>query len=298
MSLLFIMFYHCIFAILFPQQSLPIADSDSHPQLIAKQFSFTEGPTADKNGVVYFTDQPNNTIWKYSEDGLLTLFLDKAGRSNGMYFYKNKLIACADEKNELWLIDSKGKATVLLNNFEGRKLNGPNDVWVTPKGDIYFTDPYYQRPYWTRKESELKGEYVYYLAKGTRKPVIVADDLLKPNGIVGTPDGDYLYVADIKDKKTYRYRIETNGKLKDKTLFAEQGSDGMTIDHRGNVYLTGDGVTVYNPQGKRIKKISVPHATSKVWTSNVCFFGKKNNLLFITAQEGIYFMPMLVRGAK
>lgn len=264
-------------------------------QLISDQFKFTEGPAVDKKGNVYFTDQPNDKIWKYSIDGKLSVFLDKTGRSNGLYIdRKGNLLACADENNELWSISPDKKVTVLLSDVQGKKLNGPNDLWVDKKGGIYFTDPYYQRSYWTRKQPEINGEKVYYLPKGKNEPLIVDDQIKKPNGIIGTPDGRFLYVADIGDNKTYRYAIHSDGTLKDRQLFVEQGSDGMTLDHQGNLYLTGKGVTVYNPEGKKIAHIPVPAG----WTANVCFYGKQRNKLFITASQAIYTLDMNVRGAE
>src|SRR5947207_13665841 len=203
-------------------------------QKISSQFSFTEGASVDKKGNIFFTDQPNDKIWKYDVDGKLSVFLDKTGRSNGTYFdHKGNLLTCADEKNEIWSIDPKGKVKILLKDYHGHRLNGPNDLWEDPKGGIYFTDPYYQRPYWDRKEPDIKGEKVYYLPKGGKEPFVVADDLLQPNGIVGTPAGKFLYVADIKGDKTYKYKINSDGKLSGKELFVEQGSDGMTRDKNG-----------------------------------------------------------------
>ena len=265
-------------------------------QLVSNQFSFTEGPAVDKKGNIFFTDQPNDKIWKYDTDGKLSVFLDKTGRSNGMYFdHKGNLLTCADEKNELWSISPEKKVTVLLNNFNALHFNGPNDLWIDNKDGIYFTDPYYQRPYWTRNTPDLKGEKVYYLPKGKKQAVAVAEDLLQPNGIVGTPDGNYLYVADIKDNKTYRYIINKNGNLQDKTLLIQQGSDGMTLDEKGNIYLTGNGgVTVYTKEGKKLLLIPVP---SK-WTANVCFGGKDRKTLFITASESVYIIAMNVKGVE
>jgi gluconolactonase len=264
-------------------------------QLISNKFSFTEGPAANKKGVVFFSDQPNDKIWKYSTDGKLSVFLEKTGRSNGMYFdHKGNLISAADEKNEIWCISPAGKVTVLLTDFGGHRLNGPNDVWVDAKGGIYFTDPYYQRPYWDRKAPDMKGQNVYYLGKGKKEAVIVDDSLQQPNGIIGTRDGKYLYVADIRGRKTYRYTIAGDGVLKDRQLFAQQGSDGMGIDNKGNIYLTGNGVTVYNPEGKKIEFISTPSRS----TTNVCFSGKHNNVLFITAVEAVYTLQMNVKGGE
>lgn len=268
---------------------------DSTPRLISKQFSFTEGPAADKHGNVFFTDQPNNTIWKYSTDGKLAVFMENAGRSNGLYFDKDgNLLACADENNQLWSISPKGEITVLVKDFEGKLLNGPNDVWVHPDGGIYFTDPYYQRSYWERKAPEIKEQRLYYLPNGRNKPIVAAEGFTRPNGLIGTPDGKYLYTADIGAGKTYRFTISADGSLKDRQLFADQGSDGMTIDKNGNIYLTGNGITVYDPKGKKIAHIPVPEK----WTANVCFGGKRRSELFITASQAVYVLPMRIKGVK
>ena len=159
---------------------------------------------------------------------------------------------------------------------------------------VDFTDPYYQRPYWTRTKPDLEGQKVYYLARNASQAVVVADDVVKPNGIVGTPDGRWLYVADIGDGKTYKYSIGPDGVLSGRVLFVTQGSDGMTLDERGNVYLTGNGVTVYDPLGKKIAYIPVPEK----WTANLCFGGKDKKTLFVTASESIYVLPMRVRGVE
>jgi len=271
-------------ATLFEQDSL---------KLVARQFDFTEGPAADKEGNVFFTDQPNNTIWKYDTYGKLSLFSDHAGRANGTYFdKKGNLIACADEHNELWSIDPKGRVKILLGRVDGLALNGPNDLWIDPKGGIYFTDPYFQRKYWTRQAPEMKGEKVYYLKAGKKEPVVADGDLLKPNGIVGTRDGKLLYVGDGKAGKVFKYQIEADGKLSGKQGLIDQRTDGMTLDELGNIYLTGNGVTVYDASGKRIGHIEI----KEPWTSNVCFGGKNHDILFITASKAVYLMPMKVKG--
>ncbi|RIV23510.1 SMP-30/gluconolactonase/LRE family protein [Fibrisoma montanum] len=263
---------------------------------VSNQFTFTEGPTVDRAGNVYFTDQPNDKIWKYDASGTLSLFMDKTGRSNGLYMDKQgNIIACADDKNELWSINPANKSvTVLLTDYQGKRLNGPNDLWLEPKGGIFFTDPYYQRNYWTRKEPDLKKQSVYYLPKGTKQPVVVDSTLQQPNGIVGTPDGKFLYVADIRANKTYKYQINPDGSLANRQLFVEQGSDGMALDAEGNLYLTGRGVTVYDPTGKKLGTIPVPSR----WVGNLCFGGMDRRTLFITASESVYTLPMRVKGVE
>ena len=270
-------------------------DTTAKPQLISRQFAFTEGASVDKKGNVFFTDQPNDKIWEYDVNGNLSVFLDSAGRSNGMYFdHKGNLITCADEHDQLWSISPKKKIKVLVTDVDGHLMNGPNDIWVDNKGGIYMTDPYYQRDYWTRKKSDLDGEKVYYLPKGSHDPIVVDGDIKKPNGIVGTPDGKYLYVADIGANKTYKYTINADGSLSDKQLIIHQGSDGMTLDAEGDIYLTGKGVTIYNPAGEKIGHIDI----HEPWTANLCFGGKDKNVLFITASTAIYILKMNVKGVE
>ena len=277
-------------------QGFALFEKDSIPILISSQFSFTEGPAADRAGNIFFTDQPNNRIWKYDTAGRLSVFVENAGQSNGLFFDPaGNLIACADERNELWSISPEGKVTVLVNGFAGRMLNGPNDVWVHQHKGIYFTDPYYQRDYWTRKASPLPGgEHLYYYSM-KRGTVRVADTAFKkPNGVVGMSAKRLLYVSDIGNRCIFRYRLGRNGRLKKKQLFARELCDGMTIDEKGNVYLAGNGVTVYSPGGRKLAHIKVPSA----WTANLCFGGANGNLLFITASESVYVIPMKVRGVR
>ncbi|WP_339647922.1 SMP-30/gluconolactonase/LRE family protein [uncultured Salegentibacter sp.] len=264
-------------------------------QLISNEFEFTEGPASDAEGNVYFTDQPNNSIHKWSaEDGAVSVFMENSGRANGLYFdSEGNLLAAADENSEIWKINAEKEVEVLIESFEGNRLNGPNDLWIAPGGGFYFTDPYYQRDYWERTEKEIEEERVYYVnAQGEIS--IVVDDLIQPNGIIGTPDGKTLYIADIGDNKTYSYKINPDGSLSDKKLFTELGSDGMTIDNRGNVYLTGNGVTVFDKSGKKIQHIPI----DKDWTANVTFGGKNQQTLFITAQQAIYSLEMNVKGVR
>lgn len=272
-----------------------IAKGASIEQL-ADGFKFTEGPAADKEGNIYFTDQPNNRIMKWSLDGKLTTFLDSAGRANGLYFdHQGNLLACADMHNQLWKITPNKEIEILVEYYDRSRLNGPNDLWVDPLGGIYFTDPLYKRPYWVRDpESEQPGEYVYYITPDRSELRTVETEVVKPNGIIGTPDGKKLYVADIGDKKTYVYDINTDGSLSNRKLFAEMGSDGMTIDNKGNIYLTGKGVTVFDKKGKKLGNIPV----EAPWTANVTFGGESHQTLFITASQYLYAIEMKVKGAR
>ncbi len=272
----------------------PVLAPGAKLQRLAGDFSFTEGPTCDAEGNVFFTDQPNDRILKWSVDGKLSTFMQPAGRSNGLYFDpKGNLLACADEKNELWSIDPNGRVTVLVKDFGGKLLNGPNDLWLRPDGGLYFTDPFYKRDYWKRGPMEQDGQHVYFLSADRRRLIRVTDDLRQPNGITGTPDGKTLYVADIGARRTYRYDIQPDGSLANKELFCELGSDGMTIDNEGNLYLTGRGVSVFDRTGRKIEQIDVPDES---WAANVAFGGSDRQTLFITASKGLYAIRMKTRG--
>jgi len=264
-------------------------------QKLAGEFDFTEGPTCDAAGNLFFTDQPNDRIMEWSADGKLSVFLKPAGRSNGMHFdAAGRLIACADEKNELWSITPDGKVTTIWKGYGGKPLNGPNDVWVHPNGDLYFTDPFYKRAWWSHDTMPQDGQHVYLLRPGSDTLVRVTSDLVQPNGIIGSSDGRTLYVADIGAKKTWRYEIQPDGRLAGKTLVCEHGSDGMTLDDEGNLYLTGDGVRVFDPSGRPLEHIEVPEP----WTANLSLCGKDRRTLFITASKGLYAIRLRVKGAN
>ena len=255
---------------------------------IAGGFKFTEGPAADAKGNLYFTDIPNNRIHRRGLDGKLTTFSADSGAANGLFFDRDgSLLACQGGKGRLVSIDMKGKVTVLADTYGGKRFNKPNDLWPDPKGGIYFSDPVYGRN-WPKPQG---GEHVYYLTPDRKTVIRVIDDMVRPNGIIGTPDGKTLYVTDHGGKKTFRYTVKPDGTLADKKLFAPIGSDGMTIDTEGNVYLTEDAVLVYSPAAKKIAEIPIPQRPS-----NVCFGGKDGRTLFVTARRSVYSIRMRVRG--
>lgn len=264
------------------------------PQKAGSGFSFTEGPAVAKDGSVYFTDQPNDRIYHWDEQEGISLWLEGTGRSNGIYFnQEEKLVACADAQNRIILFENREEQKVLLEEFEEKHLNGPNDLWIAPYGDIYFTDAYYHRPYWPEGYSEIQETRGVYLLRPNGEVTRLIADYKQPNGIIGTPDGKMLYVADIDDRKIWRYDILPDGTLENKTYFAPHGSDGMTIDNRGNIYLTMGKVWVYSREGKLISEIEVPESPS-----NVCFGGKNRDILFITARTSVYTLKMKTRGVQ
>jgi len=278
------------------QKSANIIAKGAKVEKLTDGFSFTEGPIADKKGNVYFTDQPNDKIYIWTVEGKLVDF-GSFGRANGMFFDRDgHLLSCSDMDNEIWSIGMDGSHTVLVSDYAGKKLNGPNDLWVHPRnGGVYFTDPLYKRNYWMRDPAmQQEGQFVFWL-KPDRKTILIVDAGMKqPNGIIGTPDGKKLYIADIGDSKTYVYDIMPDGSLANKKLFCSMGSDGMTIDNKGNIYLCGRGVTVFNSKGEQIEQIPIEAR----WTANICFGGNDMKTLFITASENLYALKMNVKGVK
>lgn len=266
-------------------------------ELLSRGFSFTEGPCADSKGNVYFTDQNLDRILKWSTDDLLTVFMSPAGRANGMVMDReDHIIACADAKNEIWKIALDGTYSVVMRGdaYNGKLFNGPNDVWAHPDGSYYFTDPMYRRPWWgNREQKEIDGEYVYRMSSDKKIQRIIAD-VKKPNGIIGTPDGKKLYVADIGAGLIYKYKLTDEGQPESREIFCKSSCDGMTLDEKGNLYVTNNrGVVVFDKNGKELEVIPVPEG----WTANVCFGGKDHNKLFITASKGFYSIKLKYRGA-
>ena len=265
---------------------LGLVSRSAHGQLVslAEGFSFTEGPAADRHGNVFFTDQPNDRIYRWDAGtGKVTLFLEGTGRANGMIFDREgNLIAAADMHGELWKIRPDGSHTVLVDNYQGKLLNGPNDVWINPtNGGIYITDPIFPRGYWdagdprqqpwepthSEQSPQGKGGHVYYLPPGARKLVRVTSDALGwesdawPNGVVGTPDGKKLYVNKWyydNHGGTWVFDIKRDGTLTNMRKFTDWGGDGMSMDERGNVYISnGEGVLAFDPNGNNILKIPI-----------------------------------------
>jgi len=275
---------------------------------LAKGFKFTEGPAVDRGGNVFFTDQPDDKIYRWdATTGAVTHFLTGTGRSNGMAFdRRGDLIACADMHGEVWKIHPDGSHEVLVNNYKGKLLNGPNDVWINPvTGGIYITDPIFPRGYWDNNDPRKtnnpswpptysqqaatgKGGHVYYLAPGSHSLVRVTtmngwNTDTWPNGVVGTPDGKKLYVNNWDgdgNGKLWSFEINEHGRLSNMKVVVSglAGSDGMSMDDRGNIYISsGAGVTGYNCNGDKIFFVS----TGGGATNNV-FAGKNNKLLIIT----------------
>lgn len=261
---------------------------DAQVQEVASGFSFTEGPVADADGNLYFTDIDNNRIHIWTVDGQLQTFRENTNATNGLYFDADwQLYGCEGGAGRLTRMDAQGNPMEVVATYNGSPFNSPNDLWIDPQGGIYFTDPRYG----DASALPQPGQHVYYLPAGASEAQLVIDDMVRPNGIIGTRDGNTLYVADHGGRQTFAYTITGPGELADKRLFADQGSDGVALDERGNLYLTGRNITVFSPQGELLQTIDVP-----LIPANLNFGGPNRDILYITARTTLFSLQLAVKG--
>jgi gluconolactonase len=274
-----------------------IVPPDAKVEQVATGFQFTEGPTWDGQGAVYFSDIPADTIHKLTEAGDASVFLKPSGKSNGLMFDKDgTLIACRHWERDVARIAPDGQVTVLADAYDGKKLNSPNDCVIAQGGAIYFTDPGYgleQRP----REQDV--EAVYRISPDGALTRVV-DDMTRPNGIFISPDGKTLYVADSQEKKIRAYALREDGSATDGrdliSVAAEEPgtADGMTLDADGNIYSTGGGgVWVISPEGEHLGTIPVPEVPA-----NCTFGGADRNVLYITARTSVYRVELHATGLR
>ena len=256
-------------------------------QKLAGDVQFGEGPAADSEGNVFFSDIPASRCLKWSVDGNVSTFRTDTGNANGQCFDRNgNLIVCEGARGRLVSVDRQGQVTIIVDQYDGKRFNQPNDLWVDPKGGIYFSDPIYGRGVRAQE-----GEYVYYVKPDLKTVVRVITDFVRPNGMVGTPDGKTLYVSDHGGKKVYACGINADGTLANKRFFAPVAADGVTMDNDGNLYFCENAVLVYDPAGKKIGTIEVP-----AQPTNVCFGGRDAHTLFITTRPALYSLKMRIGG--
>lgn len=303
---LFIFIVSIIPFIGFTQSKDCLIDPLAEIKLIADSFRFTEGPVCDKAGNLYFSDIRASRIYVWGIDKRLSIFKEPSGRANGLRFDRNgNLLICEGAGRRLVSRSSNGKETVLADHYQGKKLNSPNDLWIDPKGGIYFTDPRYGNAKWIWIEKGgsfdqvadslfKEGQEVralYYLPPDGLSLQRVSEGFVNPNGVVGTTDGKKLYVSDTEKREIYVFDILSDGSLSNRKIFISEYSDGMTIDEFNNLYTTNGGIQIYAPDGKLITTIDLPCKAS-----NVSFGGKNNLTLYITARQCLFKIQMKVSG--
>jgi gluconolactonase len=256
-------------------------------------FKFTEGPAADANGNLYFSDIPNNRIHKVDADSKLSTLLENSEACNGLMLdASGRLLACQGGTKKLISIDiATKKNAVLSDGFDGKPLGTPNDLVIDRAGGIYFTAP-------------DTSSVFYRVAAG--KTVRLLDGLPQPNGILLCPDEKTLYVLPSGSADVLAYPIERPGVVGKATVLCklEQnpkqpkrlGGDGMTVDTRGNLYLTKPSlkaIQVVSPEGKTLGLIYFPEDPS-----NCKFGGKDMKTLYVTAQTSLYAVKMTATGHR
>jgi gluconolactonase len=283
----------CLLAPLLASGQNPgLVRAGSDVELVAGGFAFLEGPVRDYDGNLLFTDINNNRIHRLSTAGEIETLLEPSNHANGLTLdVDGSLLICEQSAQRISRLNPNGGTSVIVSEYAGAPFNSPNDIWLHRNGSLYFTDPRYSYP---EGEPTQAGEYVYRVDPARETVTAVITDVPKPNGIIGTEDGAHLYVASTDLRKVFRYDINPDGSVGNRLEFADQGSDGMTMDERGNVYLTWAGrVSIYSPDGQLIEEIEVPENPA-----NVAFGGSDGHTLYITARTGLYSLRMNVVSSR
>lgn len=260
-------------------------------------FKFTEGPAADRDGNVYFSDIPNERIHKVDAKGQLSVFREKSNRANGlMVNAKGEIVAC-EMAGRIVAVSPDGKdVRVLADKYEGKQFNAPNDLVIDKSGGVYFTDPSFGAP----KPLPQDKTAVYYITPAGKVSRLI-DDLTQPNGVTLSPDEKTLYVIPTGPAEMMAYAVESPGKIGKGRVFCKlqgkdgkpgTGGDGCAMDSKGNLYVTSTiGVQVFDPSGKFLGVIAFPEQPA-----NVKFGGKEMKTLYVTARTSLYTVPMEATG--
>ncbi len=264
-------------------ESAPLSEIiDSSVEIVVSGFQFTEGPVWHKDGYLLFSDIPAANIIRCVGKGNSQIWRVESGGSNGLTFdLKGHLIACEHVNRRVTRTESNGAITILADQYEGKRLNSPNDAAVRSDGMIFFTDPTYGI---SDDQKELSFCGVYRVTPGNA-PVLLADDLEMPNGLAFSPDESRLYIADSKAGIIRLFNVKKDGTLEGGKTIARMGTpDGMKVDSKGRIFATAEeGVIIYDPDGERIAIIEVPEQPA-----NCAFGGKDSKTLYITARQSLY----------
>jgi gluconolactonase len=275
-----------------------IVPRDAGIQKLAGNMQFLEGPVwiPSEGGFLVFSDIPADELKRWSPNRGLTTFRKPSHKANGNTLdRKGRLVSCEEGGRRVTVTENDGTVRLLADQFEGKRLNSPNDVVIKSDGTVWFTDPTYGiKP----EQKEQPANCVYRYDPKTQKLTVVARDFEMPNGLCFAPNERRLYVADSGKPHHIRvFEVQKDGTAKAGVVFCVislGGPDGIRCDKSGRLYSSaGDGVHIFAPDGQMIGKIKVPESPS-----NLCFGGKKNQTLFITARTSLYAIPLLVAGAK
>ncbi|HWA98613.1 MAG TPA: SMP-30/gluconolactonase/LRE family protein [Pirellulales bacterium] len=260
-------------------------------------FQFTEGPAADTQGNLFFDDIPASRTYKLDPQNKLTVFREPSNNSNGLMFNgRGELVACEMQGQVVAIAADGTKVRPIATQYQGKRFNAPNDLVIDSTGGVYFTDPHFRAP-----EPLPQGvTAVYYVATdGTVTRLM--DDLKAPNGVILSPDEKTLYVIPSLQEEMMAYPVEGPGKLGKGRVFCKlkqpegksgTGGDGLTVDERGNLYITsGLGLQVFDKDGKALGIIALPEQPA-----NCTFGGPNGTTIYATARTSLYAVPMSVKG--
>lgn len=275
---------------------------------LATGFDWVEGPVwFGDAGHLLFSDIPNDRVYRLipSPDGAqVSVFRQPSGNSNGhTRDRRGRLVSCEHRGRRVTRTEADGTVRVLADAHDGLPLNSPNDVVAAPDGAIWFTDPHYGivMDYEGARAPEEQPPRVYRVDPATGGVEAVVSDMRCPNGLAFSPDGARLYVADTgrmwsDDPQHVRVYDMVDGRPMDGRFFAKPDvgiADGFRCDEHGNLWCSaGDGVHCFAPDGRLMGKVLVPEVVS-----NVCFGGRANHVLFMTATTSVYAVALAVRGA-
>jgi gluconolactonase len=266
------------------------------PELVQEGFVFTEGPVGTPDGGLYFSDIRPNRIYHLDPGGKITLVREQTNGANGLALTREgDLLAAEGEGKRISRRSRDGVVTTVTEGIAGKPFLSPNDVIVDANGGIYITDP------GPRPVVPGRTAYVYYLPAGAKEPIVIDDQIARPNGITLTRDGKTLIVNDTLGPTVYAYDVQPDGSVRNKRTFAqlrdipegkESGADGMALDREDRLYVTTvAGVQVFDAAGKYLGTIKVPRQPA-----NAGFAGPDKRVLYITAREGLYRINMLAQG--
>jgi gluconolactonase len=266
------------------------------PELVQEGFVFTEGPVGTPDGGLYFSDIRPNRIHYLDPGGKISLVREQTNGANGLALTRDgDLIAAEGEGKRISKRSRDGTVTTVTEGIAGKPFLSPNDVLVDAKGGIYITDP------GPRPVVPGRTAYVYYLPVGAKEPVVLDDQIARPNGVTLTRDGKTLIVNDTLGPTVYAYDVQPDGGVKNKRTFAqlrdipegkESGADGMAVDREDRLYVTTvAGVQVFDAAGKYLGTIKMPRQSA-----NAGFAGPDKRVLYVTAREGLYRINMLAQG--
>jgi gluconolactonase len=289
---------------------LELVDESAEVEQLGTGFTFTEGPIWNPEGFLLFSDMPGDVRRRWDPDSGVSEVANPSNKGNGMTIDNDgRLVVCEHVTSSVVRMDPDGRGggrEVLATHYEGRELNSPNDVVVKSDGAIYFTDPTYGRMpgFGIEREQDLDFQGVYRIAPGGGDPQLLVDDFDQPNGLCFSTDESLLYNNDTTRAHIRVFDVAGDGTISNSRVLAEgigSGSleigdlvDGMKLDERGNVWVTGPGgVCVFDAEGNHIGTVEVPENVG-----NINWGGSNWNELFIPATTSMYRIQCKVSGNR